>query len=173
MVHAPSLPHTSHTGKESYLSTVYVTQSGLLEDLSPSSVTRPSKRLRSCDRTLYISRWEEEFPRRQGCTADEWYRAELRKDRRVLATGLVQVLQTKRLFFAYRPSPRQSCVVRFPILVPFVVVAAVWAVPIASRLRTWSRGRCGACVRCGYDLTGNTSGRCPECGADKSQFEKE
>ncbi len=23
----------------------------------------------------------------------------------------------------------------------------------------------GHCPRCGYDLTGNVSGRCPECGA--------
>jgi len=24
----------------------------------------------------------------------------------------------------------------------------------------------GCCVQCGYDLTGNESGRCPECGRD-------
>ena len=24
----------------------------------------------------------------------------------------------------------------------------------------------GQCLNCGYDLTGNVSGRCPECGAD-------
>lgn len=23
---------------------------------------------------------------------------------------------------------------------------------------------CGACMKCGYDLTGNVSGVCPECG---------
>jgi hypothetical protein len=27
------------------------------------------------------------------------------------------------------------------------------------------RGRRGLCVWCGYDLTGNESGVCPECGA--------
>jgi uncharacterized paraquat-inducible protein A len=26
------------------------------------------------------------------------------------------------------------------------------------------RRRRGLCVKCGYDLTGNTSGVCPECG---------
>ena len=28
--------------------------------------------------------------------------------------------------------------------------------------RRWRRE--GRCLRCGYDLTGNVSGRCPECG---------
>ena len=32
--------------------------------------------------------------------------------------------------------------------------------PIRQRVRRW-RGRC---MECGYDLTGNRSGRCPECG---------
>lgn len=26
----------------------------------------------------------------------------------------------------------------------------------------------GKCAKCGYDLTGNVSGRCPECGAPAS-----
>jgi len=30
--------------------------------------------------------------------------------------------------------------------------------------RRWRRRRRGLCVRCGYDLTGNVSGVCPECG---------
>ncbi|MCC6360533.1 MAG: hypothetical protein IT450_17480 [Phycisphaerales bacterium] len=31
----------------------------------------------------------------------------------------------------------------------------------------WDRRRIdrGGCLKCGYDLTGNVSGRCPECGA--------
>lgn len=37
-------------------------------------------------------------------------------------------------------------------------------------VRTWRRrgdqGRTGMCRSCGYNLTGNTSGRCPECGAE-------
>jgi hypothetical protein len=32
-------------------------------------------------------------------------------------------------------------------------------------VRHWCRARAGRCVRCGYDLTGNLSGICPECGA--------
>ena len=32
-------------------------------------------------------------------------------------------------------------------------------------LRPRKRLRHGECPRCGYDLTGNTTGMCPECGA--------
>ena len=31
-------------------------------------------------------------------------------------------------------------------------------------LRRWRRRRKGLCLKCGYDLTGNVTGRCPECG---------
>lgn len=30
----------------------------------------------------------------------------------------------------------------------------------------WNRARPRVCVACGYDLTGNSSGVCPECGSD-------
>jgi predicted Zn-ribbon and HTH transcriptional regulator len=30
----------------------------------------------------------------------------------------------------------------------------------------WYWGVPDVCRKCGYDLTGNTSGRCPECGAE-------
>ncbi len=32
------------------------------------------------------------------------------------------------------------------------------------RMRFWPRYPPGHCVQCGYDLTGNVSGTCPECG---------
>lgn len=35
---------------------------------------------------------------------------------------------------------------------------------IGCRARRWRRRRRGLCVKCGYNLTGNKSGRCPECG---------
>lgn len=40
----------------------------------------------------------------------------------------------------------------------------VWLALRARRLYARRRRRPGACRRCGYDLTGNASGRCPECG---------
>jgi hypothetical protein len=51
---------------------------------------------------------------------------------------------------------------------PHAAVAAVvagpagWAVWRRGRAGRFGRGRCAAC---GYDLTGNVSGVCPECGA--------
>lgn len=35
---------------------------------------------------------------------------------------------------------------------------------VRNRLRHLRRCRRGWCLKCGYDLQGNTSGRCPECG---------
>ncbi len=35
---------------------------------------------------------------------------------------------------------------------------------VRNRLRHLRRRRRGCCITCGYDLQGNTSGRCPECG---------
>lgn len=35
---------------------------------------------------------------------------------------------------------------------------------VRNRLRSWRRRRRGLCLNCGYNLQGNTSGRCPECG---------
>ena len=36
---------------------------------------------------------------------------------------------------------------------------------IRGPLRRWRRRRRGLCLKCGYDLTGNVTGICPECGA--------
>ncbi len=47
--------------------------------------------------------------------------------------------------------------------------AAVGAIAALALSAIWRTFRPepppGHCPRCGYDLTGNTSGRCPECGA--------
>jgi len=41
---------------------------------------------------------------------------------------------------------------------------ATWAL-LRRRLRLHHRLQFGCCPGCGYNLTGNTSGVCPECGA--------
>jgi hypothetical protein len=53
----------------------------------------------------------------------------------------------------------------FPLWVPTLTLAVLGSVPIAlgparRRWRQWM----GHCVVCGYNLYGNRSGRCPECG---------
>jgi len=50
--------------------------------------------------------------------------------------------------------------IRMPLWVPFVVIA----VPTALLWWRDHRPPKGHCQSCAYDLTGNVSGRCPECG---------
>ena len=45
-----------------------------------------------------------------------------------------------------------------------LAVLITLAIPIASYIRNRRRYRLGHCQSCGYDLTGNKSGICPECG---------
>jgi len=50
-----------------------------------------------------------------------------------------------------------------PLWLPFLLIA------LPTGWLFWSdhrrRLRVGCCAQCGYSLTGNTSGKCPECGA--------
>jgi hypothetical protein len=50
------------------------------------------------------------------------------------------------------------------VIVPLWCVLVVLAVPTVMLWRS-DRRRPGHCQECGYDLTGNVSGACPECGA--------
>jgi hypothetical protein len=57
-----------------------------------------------------------------------------------------------------------------PILLPYVagvgslVVLGVFLFTLVKLCREWRRKPPGLCEKCGYDLTGNVSGVCPECG---------
>ncbi len=51
-------------------------------------------------------------------------------------------------------------VVEFPLWLPFLAVA----LPTLLAWRFWRKPPKPGHCRCGYDLTGNTSGVCPECG---------
>ena len=62
-------------------------------------------------------------------------------------------------------STRRSITIQFPAWFPFVLFAAYPSfVLVRGSLRRLHRRKHGLCVHCGYDLTGNVSGRCPECG---------
>jgi hypothetical protein len=55
---------------------------------------------------------------------------------------------------------------RLPLWLPCIVFLAYPAVAfLRGSVRRRVRRRRRSCAKCGYDLTGNVSGRCPECGA--------
>jgi len=55
--------------------------------------------------------------------------------------------------------------VRIPLWGPMVLFLLYPAINLVrGPLRRWRRRRKGLCLRCGYDLRGNASGVCPECG---------
>ena len=61
-------------------------------------------------------------------------------------TAAIQVT-TKALFVAFATYPTIA-LIRY----------------VRGPLRRYRRRRKGLCLKCGYDLTGNVSGVCPECG---------
>lgn len=56
------------------------------------------------------------------------------------------------------------------VIVPLWCLASVVVIPMAAlwyeEWRRKVRDRPGHCKRCGYNLSGNVSGRCPECGTE-------
>ena len=70
------------------------------------------------------------------------------------------------------PGPRDNPAMTW-VTVPHAIVGAVPSVLPAVRCVGWlcrrvrDGRRKGGCPTCGYDLTGNVSGVCPECGAAK------
>lgn len=63
--------------------------------------------------------------------------------------------------FMYGP---ECVIIIFPVwfaAVPWALLAVVCTAYLRWRRR---RAHCAQCVRCGYNLTGNVSGVCPECG---------
>ncbi|MCH7813010.1 MAG: hypothetical protein IID40_03220 [Planctomycetes bacterium] len=53
----------------------------------------------------------------------------------------------------------------FPIHLPLLALLAIVTYPLLPFALRRNRRKRGLCLKCGYDLTGNTSGVCPECGA--------
>lgn len=63
---------------------------------------------------------------------------------------------------ASRVAPRSLSI---PIWSVLVVLAPAWFILYRRARELRRRALEGACAACGYDLTGNESGICPECGA--------
>lgn len=67
--------------------------------------------------------------------------------------------------FRYQRPPVAFWEIRLPLLPLFFLFASYPTIAfVRGPLRRWRRRRRGRCVKCGYDLTGNVSGVCPECG---------
>jgi predicted RNA-binding Zn-ribbon protein involved in translation (DUF1610 family) len=65
-----------------------------------------------------------------------------------------------------RPPMIAGCLVGMP-LGGFFVAFTCYSTIVLSRgpVRRWRRRKRGLCTQCGYNLTDNVSGVCPECGA--------
>ncbi len=56
--------------------------------------------------------------------------------------------------------------VHIPLWMPTVVFVFLFPYVYLPLHRMRKRRRKGLCLKCGYDLTGNVSGVCPECGTE-------
>ncbi len=54
------------------------------------------------------------------------------------------------------------------------IVLSVWPLLAFLRgpMRRWRRRRRNLCIHCGYNLTGNTTGRCSECGRETTKAQR-
>jgi hypothetical protein len=87
-----------------------------------------------------------------------------RLDRRGLGFRYTQSLWLAWVIGTQRGEYR-SREVTVPLWFPFILLAAYPTVAfIRGPARRWWRRRKGCCLNCDYDLTGNVSGVCPECG---------
>lgn len=74
---------------------------------------------------------------------------------------------------ANRNDPDATALNRIGLTLPgidcYAVEVPLWSLLLFFGAATWllrsKRIAPGHCTRCGYDLTGNVSGRCPECGS--------
>ena len=82
--------------------------------------------------------------------------------------GWLSYLLRPRIAGAFPASEYAIGLLRIPLAPPLIGLAAVTAF-------LWYRDRLippGCCKECGYDLTGNVSGICPECGTAIAQESK-
>jgi len=69
-------------------------------------------------------------------------------------------------FSSGRHGPLQVTVLRFPFWMPSALLLTLLLGPAGVRwMRRRRRKTRGLCLRCGYDLQGNETAVCPECGA--------
>jgi hypothetical protein len=85
--------------------------------------------------------------------------------RRVAAEELFRLLENEGLFLHYNSQTSRELIVQLPFWFLILVVSAYPAYALLTGpIRRYIRRARGSCVKCAYNLTGNTSGVCPECG---------
>ena len=66
----------------------------------------------------------------------------------------------------FGPRPAAAVLsVNLPMALPTLILLVLPIAWLAHHLRQRRRRRPGLCAKCSYDLTGNVSGVCPECGS--------
>jgi len=90
--------------------------------------------------------------------------------RRLSLEGKVPALPIRFMTMVQYPcrgtGPWRMTAITCPMWLPTVFIMGLWcALTVTSpRLERWRRRKRGLCTKCGYNLTGNISGICPECG---------
>jgi len=86
--------------------------------------------------------------------------------RRRIALSMISKLRGEVFRADASRTPTAEALVHFPLWAPvllFVIYPTIAFVRSPVRRRHHRRKR-GLCIRCGYNLTGNVTGVCPECG---------
>ncbi len=85
----------------------------------------------------------------------------------IVASHFVDLLADRWGYAHMQLEPVQETVFACNLLVALTVLVGAWLlVAVGCRAFRISRARAGGCTSCGYNLTGNVSGVCPECGEE-------
>ena len=73
--------------------------------------------------------------------------------------------QSSFFLTSFRHGPYRTTWIVFPFWLLTAMLTVLGTIPVfrGPVRQAWRRSR-GCCITCGYNLTGNRSGRCPECG---------
>ena len=87
------------------------------------------------------------------CGGDWWWHCNRLEHRFWFGSGV---------YFVWFHSPPELIYLRAPLWLPLLLISLPTGFLFWSDHRRRMRSDC--CIKCGYNLTGNTSGKCPECG---------